>query len=72
MVPLGIEKVYPWLSFPVTVSVKVPDAVPLSLGFLTALKPPLVLFKTILCPTVRLAGGPRKGGNPPHEVVSRR
>jgi hypothetical protein len=52
--PLVSDRVYPCESFPVTVKVRVPEAVPLVLELLMVLYSPDVLVTVMVCPTVRL------------------
>jgi hypothetical protein len=52
--PLVSDRVYPSESFPVTVKVRVPEAVPLVLGLPTTKYSPEVLVTVMVCPTERL------------------
>jgi hypothetical protein len=52
--PLVNERVYPSVRFPVTVKVRVPEAVPFSLGVPTTKYLPSVLVIVIICPTETL------------------
>ncbi len=75
--PLVIDSVYPCESFPVTVKVRVPEAVPLVLELSTVVYSPEVLVTVMVCPTEKFTWlccwsnqppcciGP-PGGAPPH------